>query len=54
MKKRAILQYDFNCECWVAEFKDIDCGPLAHGDTPQEAIENLKRECNKHDLWEHE
>lgn len=45
-----IVKYDFETSSWIALMEDE---PLIHasGTTPDEAVENLRYQCNKHELW---
>lgn len=49
-KDIATLKFDFYSGLWLAQ---ADWEDLLHGygDSPQDAIQALKDECNKHDLW---
>lgn len=49
-EKRATLKYDFDAEWWVA-VADWDDRLTGCGTSPEEAMMNLAKECNKHDLW---
>lgn len=46
----AIVKYDFGSNTWHAELED-DPSVMGGGDTPQEAVDNLRFQANKHDLW---
>lgn len=51
MKRTATINYDFEMWRWVAE---TSWGPQGTGDTPNEAIESVIFQCNKHQLWPQE
>ena len=48
IRPRANLYYDFDTECFVAE---LGSGIAGYGQSPQEAVDALRYQCNKHDLW---
>ena len=49
----ATLKYDFSMNSYVAQ-ADWDDQLSCSGDTPEDAVELLRRQCNKHGLWQKE
>lgn len=50
MEKTATLKYNFDYDCWVA-VADWDDRISGSGEDPSKAIQCLRGECNKYDLW---
>jgi hypothetical protein len=53
MKGKGTLRYDFDSERWEVSL-DNDTIPYTvsgTGNTPEEAVERLIHQANKHDLW---
>lgn len=46
----ATIKYDFGYSAWVAVLDDDDM-VQGMGDTPEAAIEALRHQANKHNLW---
>ncbi len=46
----ASVKYDFESASWVASFDDRP-EVSSMGTTPEEALENLRIQANKHGLW---
>jgi hypothetical protein len=48
--RRATLKYDFDLTAWVA-VADWDERLTGIGETPEQAQDSLRYECNRHGLW---
>lgn len=46
----ATIKYDFSTASFIAQ-ADWDDQLSGSGTTPEEAVENLRFQCNKHELW---
>jgi hypothetical protein len=47
---QATLKYDFPSSLWII-VADWDARVWYSGTTPEEAVESMRHDCNKHDLW---
>lgn len=52
----ATLKYDFGAAGYFAWVAVADWNPdlSGHGENPQEAVDSLRTQCSKHDLWPRE
>jgi phosphoribosylformylglycinamidine (FGAM) synthase-like enzyme len=49
-EQSAIIKYSFYWSQWIAVYEQ-NTNIFGCGDTPADAVENLKFQLNKHDLW---
>jgi hypothetical protein len=50
MRRTASLKYDFETASWIV-IADWNNALVGAGTTPQEAMDDLRYDCNKHELW---
>lgn len=49
-RRTATLGYNFETASWMA-IADWNTDLTGEGTTPDEAVEHLRHQCNKHELW---